>query len=96
MNEQEPIRVRLPRGKQVLGIIEEMLGGSRFRVHCKDGKTRLCRIPGASRRGMWIRVNNIVIIEPWDIEPDEKGDIIWCYTRSQADNLRRRGFLKDL
>lgn len=90
----EHVRVRLPRGNEVLGIIEEMLGGSRFRVACQDGKLRMCRIPGRSKRRVWIRMGNTVLIKPWDIEPDEKGDIIWSYTRVQADWLRRKGFVK--
>ena len=88
-----PIRVRLPRGKQVLGVLEELLGASRFKVNCKDGKLRLCRIPGKFRKRVNVRVGDIVLVEPWDIEPDEKGDIVWIYNRTHADWLRNKGHI---
>ena len=41
--ENEISRVKLPRGKQSIGILDQRLGGSRMRVKCFDGKTRICR-----------------------------------------------------
>src|SRR3989344_1362313 len=39
---QEDIsRVKLPRGKQVFGILEQRLGASRMRVRCLDGNIRI-------------------------------------------------------
>ncbi len=89
----EPIRVRLPRGKEVLGEIEQILGASRFRVECKDEKTRLCRIPGKFRKRIKVRPGDIVIIEPWSIEGDEKGDIVWIYNKTQMSWLRNKGYV---
>ena len=43
-------RVKLPRGKEVMGIIEQRLGGNKMRVDCFDGKVRICRVPGRLRR----------------------------------------------
>lgn len=88
---EQPIRVRLPRGKEMLGQIEEMLGASRFRILGKDGKTRLCRIPGRFRFRVRVSPGDIAIIEPWDIEPDQKADIVWIYTKTQANWLRKKG-----
>ena len=79
----QPIRVRLPRGKETLGEIDEILGASRFKVLCKDRKTRMCRIPGKFRKRIRVSVGDIVIVEPWEIEGDEKGDIIWIYNKTQ-------------
>ncbi len=90
----EYIRVRLPRGKEVLGITEEMLGGSRFRIACVDGKTRICRVPGSLKRNVWVQLGDVVLVEPWEIEPNEKGDVIFRYTGVQANVLRKRGLLK--
>jgi translation initiation factor 1A len=87
----EPIRVRLPRGKEMLGEIEAILGASRFKVNCKDGKKRMCRIPGKFRKRIRVRPGDIVIIEPWSIEGDEKGDIVWIYNKTQMSWLRKRG-----
>ncbi|RLJ07305.1 MAG: translation initiation factor eIF-1A [Candidatus Aenigmatarchaeota archaeon] len=93
MPEEEPIRVRLPEGKQVLGIVEELLGASRFRVSCKDGHTRICRIPGKFRKRANISVGDIVLVEPWDVESEEKGDILWIYTKTHANWLRQKGYI---
>ena len=51
-NSGEPqlFRVRIPRGKQTLGILEQRLGGSRMRVRCADGKIRICRVPGRLKK----------------------------------------------
>ena len=43
--QQEISRIKLPRGNQTLGILEQRVGASRMRVRCLDGKTRICRIP---------------------------------------------------
>ena len=89
-------RVRTPRGNEVLGIVEIRLGYGKSRIRCTDGKTRLCRVPGALKRRLWVRPGDIVLVRPWEIEGDKKGDIIHSYTRSQVDWLTRRDFLKDL
>ena len=97
MPEEQPvemIRVRMPRGKEQIGVIDEMLGASRFRITGKDGKTRICRIPGKFRKSVRISPGDLVIFEPWDIEPDAKGDIIWIYTRTQAGWIKKRGLWK--
>ena len=92
--EDQQIRVRLPRGNETIGEIQELLGASRFRIECQDGNTRVCRIPGKFRRRRKIRAGDLVIVKPWDIESDEKGDIIWMYTRTQANWLRNNGHVK--
>lgn len=89
-------RIKLPRGKQVLGILEQRLGGSRMRVRCLDGKTRICRIPGRLKRRLWVRENDIVIVEPWEFGGDEKGDLIYKYTFTQVSFLKNKGYLKKL
>ena len=88
-------RVRLPREGEVLGVVEAMPGGSRLQVSCEDGKERLIRIPGKIRRKIWVRIGDIVIVKPWEIEPDSKADLVWRYTKIQSDWLRRKGILKD-
>jgi len=93
----EPVfRVKIPRGDQVIGIIDQRLGGSRTRVKCLDGKTRVCRIPGRLKRRLWIREGDILLIEPWEFEKETKGDIIFKYRQNQIDWLKNKGYLKDL
>lgn len=89
-------RIKLPRENQVLGILDQRLGASRVRVRCLDGKTRICRIPGRLKRRLWVRENDIIIVEPWEFGGDEKGDILYKYTNTQVAFLKRKGYLKKL
>ena len=92
--QQEISRIYLPKGKQTFGVIEQRLGGSRMRVICMDAKTRVCRIPGRLTRKLWVRENDIVIVEPWEYGGDEKGDIVYKYTPTQLVFLKKKGYLK--
>jgi len=94
--EEEPIRIKLPRNNQSLGIVDQRLGASRMKVKCLDGKTRLCRIPGRLKRRLWVREEDIVLVEPWELQGDEKGDIIYKYRKTQVSFLKRKGYLKKL
>lgn len=95
--EQQVFRVRLPQKEEVLGIVQQRLGGSRMRVLCLDGKERICRIPGRLRRALWVRENNVVIVQPWELGGDKKGDIIYKYRgKAEVDFLRKKGYLKNL
>ena len=89
-------RVRIPRGKEVLGKVETRAGANRMIVACFDGKTRNCRVPGRLKRALWIRPGNIVLIEPWEFEGDKKGDIIFTYTPAAIQWLERKGYLKGI
>lgn len=91
------VRVRIPRNKEILGIVKQRLGGSRMRVTCLDGKERICRIPGRLRRALWVRENDVVIIQPWELGGDEKGDVIHKYrSKAEVDFLKRKGYLKKI
>ena len=61
--EEEIRRVRLPRGDETIGLLLARLGGSRCRVQCLDGKERICRIPGRLKRSLWVRENDIFLVE---------------------------------
>jgi translation initiation factor 1A len=67
-----------------------MMGYGKMTVKCTDGKVRLCRIPGRFRNRLWIRVNNIVLVKPWELAEDERGDIIYRYSRAQAQWLEKK------
>ena len=94
--QQEISRIHLPRDKETFGIIEQRLGGSRMRVRCLDGKTRISRIPGRLTRKLWVRESDIVIVEPWEFGGDQKGDVIYKYSPTQVGFLKKRGYLKQL
>jgi len=89
-------RIKLPRGNQTFALITRMLGGSRMEAKCFDGKTRICRIPGRMKKKLWIRQGDIVIVEPWELSGEEKGDIIFKYTPTQIGWLKNKGYLKKL
>ncbi|HLD10950.1 MAG TPA: translation initiation factor eIF-1A [Candidatus Nanoarchaeia archaeon] len=90
------VRVRLPREREVLGVLEQRLGGSRMRVRCMDGKTRICRVPGRLKKKLWVREGDILLIEPWLLGGDEKGDVIFKYTKNQVDVLKKKGLLEEI
>lgn len=89
-------RIRLPHGNQSLGIVEQRLGGSRMKVRCLDGKNRITRIPGRLKRTLWVRESDVVIVEPWEFGGETKGDIVYKYSKSQVDWLRKKGHLKKI
>ena len=89
-------RVRLPRGTETIGLLVARLGGSRCRVQCLDGNERVCRIPGRLKRSLWVRENDIVLVEPWEFGGEDKGDIIFKYRPAQVKFLRQKGYLEDL
>ncbi len=94
-NEQpEVFRVRLPRGREVIGILEQRLGASRMLIRCFDGHTRNCRVPGRLRRGLWLREGDVVIVEPWENSPDDKGDVLFKYSQAAIEWLKKKGFIK--
>jgi translation initiation factor 1A len=95
--EQQVFRVRIPQKDEILGIVQQRLGGSRMRVLCLDGKERMCRIPGRLRRALWVRENDVVIIQPWELGGDNKADIIYKYRgKAEVEFLKRKGYLKNL
>jgi len=73
--------------------VEQLLGASKMRVRCKDDKTRICRIPGKMRRRIWIKEGDVIIVKPWDVQGDQKGDVQWRYTRPQVDRLANQGLI---
>ncbi len=89
-----PIRVKLPRGKEVLGIVEERHGGNKMRVGCLDGKERNCRVPGRLKRALWLRPGDVVIVQPWELDADKKADILFKYRPNQIAWLRKKGYLE--
>jgi len=91
--EEKVTRVRLPRNGEVLGIVEQRLGGNKMFVNCFDGKKRNCRVPGRLRRVLWLRPGDVVIIEFWELDK-EKGDVIFKYRTNQVEWLKRNGYLK--
>ncbi len=86
-------RIRMPGEGEIFGIVIQMLGHDRVRVACNDGKTRVCRIPGKMKKRIWIRVGDVVLVAPWDFQ-DDRADIVWRYSRGEANWLQSHGYLQ--
>ena len=94
--EEEFEKVRVPKENEVLGIVEQMLGGDRMLVICDDGKERICRIPGKLRKRVWIKPGDLILVKPWKIQGDKRGDVVYRYTPTEANWLKRLGYVKTL
>ena len=85
--------LRMPDDDEVFAEVTDMLGANRVTVRCADGTERTARIPGRMQKRIWIRENDIVLVEPWDWQ-DEKADITGRYENSEAEQLREEGHLQ--
>ncbi len=94
MAEEEVIRVRMPNKKEgeIFGIADQLLGASRIKVMCADGKSRLGRIPGKLKKRMWIRQGDLVVVKPWAFQND-KADIKHRYTKTESTYMSRKGLI---
>ncbi|MFN4133268.1 MAG: translation initiation factor eIF-1A [Candidatus Hadarchaeales archaeon] len=91
MPEEEEQKLYIPKTGEILGIVDQMFGFDRLRVRCRDGHVRNCRIPGKMRKRMWVREGDVVVVKPWPVQGEERGDIIFRYTKTQAEWLKKRG-----
>ena len=94
--EEEISRIRRPKGTEVLAVVTQMLGSDKLRVQCEDGKERIARIPGKMRKRVWIRINDLILVEPWKDMPTNRADVAWRYTPTQANWMQRNGLLKSI
>ena len=92
---QGPVRVRMPRGKELIGAIIQRYGGNRMEVKATDNKTRNCRIPGKFKRKLWLRPKDFVMIVPWEFD-NEKADIIYKYSSAEIIQLKKKGIINSL
>ncbi len=83
----------MPREKEILGIVEAMLGTNKISVRCQDNKMRIVRIPGRIKKRIWIREGDAILIKPWDIDSDRRGDVAWLYTPTQKNLLKKKNIL---
>lgn len=94
---EEKMRLRLPKkhNNEMFALTERLVGGSRMNVICADGKSRLARIPGRMKRRMKVRVGDLIIIQPWEIQ-DEKADVVYRYFKTQSSTLSRRNLIPEI
>ena len=94
--EQEIARIRMPRQGQVLCVIDTMVGGDRVRARCADGHERICRIPGRLRKRVWMRAGDLILVKPWVVQAEERADVVYRYTYTQANWLKRKGKIEGI
>jgi translation initiation factor 1A len=68
------------------------MGAARIRVMGEDSVARMGRITGKMKKKMWIREGDLLIIRPWGFQ-EGKADILFRYSRTQAQYLSRRKLL---
>ena len=90
----EPVahKLLLPRDNETVGVVTKALGASNFAVFCGDKKDRVCAIPGRLRRRFWVKERDLVLVKPWVVQSDERGDIIWRYSLMDRDLLTQKGY----
>ncbi|MDS0256750.1 translation initiation factor eIF-1A [Thermoplasmatales archaeon AK] len=95
--DEQTSRTILPnkRKGEMFGVVEKLAGASRLSVMCEDGFTRTCRIPGKMKKRMWIREGDLVIVKPWPFQ-NEKADVVFRYTQTQANYLSRNNMLPEV
>ena len=89
-------KVKMPyrRNGEMFARIVEIYGQERMGVYCEDGKHRLGRVRGKIKKRVWMRIGDLVVINPWDFETKvpgkrEKCEISWRYMRHEVSYLER-------
>ncbi len=93
--EETEVRARTPdksEGEMFAEVIE-MLGAYHLKARCEDGKIRVCRIPGKHIKRMWIKIGDILIVRPWPVSGDKKADVVYRYTSTEVEWLKRKNLL---
>lgn len=93
VDEPKIMKAPLPKEGEVIGIIEQRHGGNKMKVNCVDGKERVGRVPGRLKRYLWLRPDDVVIVEPWELD-DTKADVLLKYKPNQVAWLRANGHLE--
>ena len=81
----------MPRSEEVIGTVRRALGASKFEVACTDGNLRVCSIPGRLKRRFWVKEGDVVLVKPWIVQSDVRGDITWRYSIMDKEKLKAKG-----
>ncbi|MEM0021225.1 MAG: translation initiation factor aIF-1A [Fervidicoccaceae archaeon] len=91
--EEQEGEMPLPGNDTVICVVEKILGGDHFVARCADGIRRMTRIPGRLRRRMWIREGDIVLVAPWEMQADKRGDLVYKYASSEVRKLAQKNLI---
>ncbi|MGC8568134.1 MAG: translation initiation factor eIF-1A [Candidatus Micrarchaeia archaeon] len=87
-DEEEEHKLKLPGPGEYVGVVTKIVGATRFVVKCNDKNERICIIPGRLRRKFWIKEKDIVLVKPWEVQSNERGNIIWRYSLMDINKLK--------
>lgn len=90
--QEEEHTLYIPRDNEVIGIVTKAFGATNFEVFCSDKNQRTCSIPGRLKRRFWIKEGDMVLVKPWIVQGDKRGDIVWRYSIMDKALLKQRGF----
>ena len=89
-------RVKFPNRRlgEMFGRVVGIFGNDRMEIFCEDGKHRIGRIRGKIKKRVWIRLTDLVVVNPWDWETPVSGkmgkcEISWRYLRHEVSWLDR-------
>jgi initiation factor 1A len=81
---------------QHYGRVIRNLGHMNLLVYCNDNKQRICKIRGAIRNRVWMKVGDIVLVSYREFEigvatrsGEEKGDVLHKYDSTDYGKLRK-------
>ena len=83
----------MPRPDEVVGSVKKALGASKFSVLCSDENLRVCSIPGRLKRRFWVKEGDVVLVKPWVVQSNERGDITWRYSIMDKEKLKAKGVI---
>jgi initiation factor 1A len=85
---------------QHYGRVIRNLGHMNLLVYCNDNKQRICKIRGAIRNRVWMKVGDIVLVSYREFEigastssGEEKGDVLHKYDSTDYGKLRKDTFI---
>lgn len=88
------MEIRLAKEDEKYGIVDSFISGDKVKVILDDGTEMMCRISGKVMKKFWVKVGDVVLIKPWIT--GKRGDIIHVYTPSEAQWLKKNGYIKNL
>ncbi len=96
-------RVKFPNRRmgEMFARVVGIFGNDRMEVFCEDGKHRIGRIRGKIKKRVWIRLTDLVVVNPWDWETPVdnkmgKCEISWRYLRHEVSWLERRNRIPEI
>lgn len=88
---EEVHELKLPQDNEIIGIVTKAVGASNFRIRCSDNLERMGSIPGRLRRRFWIKEGDLVLVKPWMVQGNERGDIVWRYSLGDKEKFKSMG-----